>query len=124
MPLQIEEIPPVSKVPTATSDVAQTAQTSAQLVPRVEEGLLQNLVETDAQCGIQNYGRLPVAFVRGQGARLWDTGGKEYLDFLAGIAVVTLGHSHPRITDAIAAQANTLLHTSNMFYIEPQVKLA
>ena len=86
---------------------------------------LEELQEIDAQNAFQNYGaRLPVAFARGEGARLWDVEGREYLDFLGGIAVTTLGHAHPRITEAIAHQASQILHTGNYFYIEPQVKLA
>lgn len=86
---------------------------------------LAELQALDAAHAFQNYGtRLPYAFVRGQGARLWDDAGRQYLDFLGGIAVVVLGHSHPRVTEAIANQASQLLHTSNYFYIEPQVKLA
>jgi predicted acetylornithine/succinylornithine family transaminase len=124
MPVSIEEIPPKVKPATATSDVAQTPLTSAQTESLVDENKLHHLVETDARVGIQNYGRLPIAFVRGEGARLWDSAGKEYLDFLGGIAVVTLGHCHPKIIAAITKQASTLLHSSNIFYIEPQVKLA
>lgn len=124
MPVSIEEIPPRLKPATATSDVAQMPSTSSQNAAQVDENKLQHLIETDAHAGIQNYGRLPVAFVRGQGVRLWDTTDKEYLDFLSGIAVVPLGHCHPRITEAVARQASTLVHTSNIFYIEPQVKLA
>jgi predicted acetylornithine/succinylornithine family transaminase len=85
---------------------------------------LQNLIQEDEQCCIHNYGRLPFAFSRGKGAKLWDVNGEEYLDFLGGIAVVLLGHSHPKITEAITRQAQTLIHTSNVCYIEPQVKLA
>ena len=85
---------------------------------------LQQLIATDQEHGVGNYGRLPFAFVRGEGARLWDSDGKEYLDFLGGIAVVLLGHNHPKITEAITRQAQTLIHTANLFYIEPQVKLA
>lgn len=85
---------------------------------------LQQLMDTNARCGIQNYGRLPVAFVRGKGARIWDCAGKEYLDFLGGLAVVSLGHAHPKISAAIAKQADALIHTSNLFVIEPQVRLA
>ncbi len=119
---------------TATGDVAQTTQTSAQLEARLpaqagdaaqpDHTPLQSLVETDARCGIQNYGRLPIAFARGAGARLWDVAGREYLDFLGGIAVVTVGHAHPAVTQAVSAQAATLLHSANLYYIEPQVKLA
>jgi predicted acetylornithine/succinylornithine family transaminase len=86
---------------------------------------LAELQELDAQNAFQNYGtRLPVAFVRGEGARMWDVEGREYIDFLAGIAVTTLGHAHPRVTEAIAHQASQITHTGNYFYIEPQVKLA
>ncbi|HVF10132.1 MAG TPA: acetylornithine transaminase [Abditibacteriaceae bacterium] len=85
---------------------------------------IETLMASDAQCGIQTYGRLPVAFAQGAGARLWDVAGKEYLDFLGGLAVVLLGHCHPRVTDAVARQAATLVHSSNLYYIEPQVKLA
>ena len=116
------EMPP--KPATATSDVAQTSQTSAQTEHQVDEARLQALVEADAQVGIQNYGRLAVGFKRGRGARLWDHAGREYLDFLGGIAVVTVGHCHPTVTEAIARQAETLVHSSNIYYIEPQVELA
>lgn len=85
---------------------------------------LEKLIQTDEQCCIHNYGRLPITFSRGEGARLWDIDGKEYLDFLGGIAVVLLGHSHPKITEAVSRQAQTLIHTANVFYIEPQVQLA
>jgi acetylornithine/N-succinyldiaminopimelate aminotransferase len=110
--------------PKASSDIAQSAQTSAQIEHEVDEKKLHSLVESDAQVGVQNYGRLSVGFKRGQGARLWDHAGKEYLDFLGGIAVVTVGHCHPLVTEAIARQAQTLVHTSNIYYIEPQVELA
>ncbi|MCK8601301.1 aspartate aminotransferase family protein [Desulfoferrobacter suflitae] len=70
------------------------------------------------------YARLPVLFVRGQGCRLWDENGTEYLDFLAGIAVCNLGHSHPEIAQVLCDQAKQLIHVSNLFFTEPQVKLA
>lgn len=70
------------------------------------------------------YARLPVAFERGEGARLWDTVGNEYLDALAGIAVCGLGHAHPAITQAIREQAEHLLHTSNLYHIPLQEALA
>ena len=70
------------------------------------------------------YTRFPVAMVRGEGCRLWDADGKEYLDFLAGIAVCALGHCHPAITNAIRTQANELVHVSNLFYTKPQIELA
>ena len=70
------------------------------------------------------YARFPVAFVRGDGCRLWDDTGKEYLDFLAGIAVCSLGHCHPEVTRAISEAAGKLIHVSNLFYTYPQVELA
>lgn len=73
---------------------------------------------------VANYSRFPVAMVRSEGCRLWDADGKGYLDFLAGIAVCSLGHSHPRVTEAICRQASTLIHTSNLFYLTPQIELA
>lgn len=71
-----------------------------------------------------NYLRLPVAFVRGYGTRLWDTSGKEYLDFLAGIAVCGPGHCHPKLVAALQHQASMLWHTSNLFHNPLQAKLA
>lgn len=70
------------------------------------------------------YARFPVALVRGSGARVWDAEGKMYLDFAAGIAVDVLGHCHPKVVEAIRAQAETLLHVSNLYHIEPQIRLA
>ena len=73
---------------------------------------------------INTYGARKLAFVRGEGATLWDADGKEYLDFFAGIAVTNLGHCHPYVTEAVCEQARKLLHVSNLYYIEPQAKLA
>jgi predicted acetylornithine/succinylornithine family transaminase len=70
------------------------------------------------------YARQPVEFVRGEGTRLWDADGNEYLDFLTGIAVATLGHSHPRWVEAVSAQAGRLAHVGNLFYTEPSMRLA
>ena len=70
------------------------------------------------------YARQPVQFVRGEGARLWDAEGTEYLDFQTGLAVTSLGHSHPAVVAAIAAQAAQLLHVGNLFYTEPGMRLA
>jgi acetylornithine/N-succinyldiaminopimelate aminotransferase len=72
----------------------------------------------------QTVRRQPVVIVKGQGTRVWDADGKEYLDFVAGWAVDNLGHSHPVITQAIVEQAGTLLQTSNQFYTIPQIQLA
>lgn len=70
------------------------------------------------------YSRFPAALVRGEGCRLWDADGKEYWDFLSGIAVCSLGHCHPAVSEAICQQAKQLLHVSNLFYTEPQTELA
>jgi acetylornithine/N-succinyldiaminopimelate aminotransferase len=72
----------------------------------------------------QTYARYPIALVRGKGARVWDADGKEYLDFLAGIAVNSLGHCHPAIVRAIQQQSRKLLHVSNLYHIVPQSELA
>jgi acetylornithine/N-succinyldiaminopimelate aminotransferase len=73
---------------------------------------------------MQTYRRAPVEFVRGAGARLWDAEGNEYLDFLSGISVNSLGHCHPAVVEAVRGQAGKLLHVSNLFYSEPMVRLA
>jgi acetylornithine aminotransferase len=73
---------------------------------------------------MDTYARLPVAFVRGEGAWLWDTAGKRYLDALAGIAVCGVGHSHPRLVAALREQVGTLTHTSNLYGIPLQEQLA
>ena len=72
---------------------------------------------------MNSYARLPVSFVRGDGSKLWDADGKQYIDALGGIAVTFLGHCHPRVTEAITLQASKLLHTSNLFHIQEQAKL-
>jgi acetylornithine aminotransferase/acetylornithine/N-succinyldiaminopimelate aminotransferase len=70
------------------------------------------------------YRRFPVVLVRGEGTRVWDKDGKEYIDFVAGIAVCSLGHSHPKVIEAIAKQAGILTHVSNLYHIEPQITYA
>jgi acetylornithine/N-succinyldiaminopimelate aminotransferase len=70
------------------------------------------------------YARQPVQFVRGDGVRLWDDGGVEYLDFQTGLAVTSLGHSHPAVVAAIGRQAAQLVHVGNLFYSEPGMRLA
>ena len=77
-----------------------------------------------AEYVVPTYGRYDVVFVRGQGARVWDEEGKEYLDFGAGIAVSSLGHAHPRMIEALERQARRLIHTSNLYYTRPQGELA
>ena len=73
---------------------------------------------------MSNYGRMDVTFSHGRGAWLWDNEGRQYLDALCGIAVCGLGHAHPDVTAAIAAQATRLLHTSNLYRVERQEQLA
>ena len=70
------------------------------------------------------YNRKPVSFVKGEGVYLYDNKGKKYLDALCGLAVTSLGHSNPKITEAIKKQSQELIHTSNAFQIESQEKLA
>ena len=85
---------------------------------------MSSLVEREQKYVMGTFKRLPVTFVRGKGARVWDAEGKEYLDLVAGIAVNSLGHAHPAIAQAVADQSTTLVHTSNLYYSEPQVRLA
>ena len=73
---------------------------------------------------MRTYRRGEVEFVRGEGALLWDSEGKEYLDLLAGISVCSVGHCHPDVVEAVREQAGRLMHTSNLFYTEPMVRLA
>ena len=73
---------------------------------------------------MNTFKRSPLTLVRGEGARVWDDRGKEYLDFVGGWAVNVLGHSHPEIVNAVWEQARTLIHTSNQFYTMPQIRLA
>jgi acetylornithine/N-succinyldiaminopimelate aminotransferase len=73
---------------------------------------------------MRTYKRGAADFVRGEGARLWDADGKEYLDFLAGISVCSLGHGHPAVVAAVQEQAERLMHVSNLFYTEPMARLA
>jgi len=82
---------------------------------------LQSL-ERDAVMG--TYVRQPVEFVRGDGTKLWDDEGNEYLDFLTGISVVLLGHCHPSVVEPLREQAGRLMHVSNLFYTEPAIRLA
>jgi acetylornithine/N-succinyldiaminopimelate aminotransferase len=85
----------------------------------------KTLLEWSATYHTPNYGaRAPICLVRGDGVRVWDTDGREYLDFGAGIAVTSLGHCHPRVTGAIQEAAATLLHVSNLYHSAPQIHLA
>ena len=82
------------------------------------------LMKRESEAIIQTYTRQKVVLVRGSGAKVWDSGGNEYLDFVAGIAVNNVGHCHPAVVEAIKRQAETLIHTSNLYYTENQVLLA
>ena len=72
----------------------------------------------------KTYARFPIVLVRGKGSRVWDSSGKQYIDFVTGLAVNNLGHCHPRVVAAIRKQAGLLLHVSNLYHIEPQSRLA
>jgi predicted acetylornithine/succinylornithine family transaminase len=83
-----------------------------------------DIAALERQWVMQTYRRAPVEFVRGEGARLWDADGREYLDFLAGISVCSVGHCHPDVVAAVREQAGTLMHVSNLYLSEPMVTLA
>jgi acetylornithine/N-succinyldiaminopimelate aminotransferase len=83
-----------------------------------------DLKARESKAIIQTYARQDVLLVRGSGVRVWDSDGMEYLDFVAGIAVNNVGHCHPAVAEAIARQAERLIHTSNLYYTENQVLLA
>lgn len=82
------------------------------------------IIDKNSKYVMNSYGRIPVAFEKGEGTKIWDVEGNEYLDFVAGIAVTNLGHNNKKVVEAIKEQAEKLIHTSNMYYIEPQTKLA
>jgi predicted acetylornithine/succinylornithine family transaminase len=85
---------------------------------------LQELRELERDYAIPTYARAPVQFVRGSGCRLWDADGTEYLDFLAGISVLNVGHCHRRVVEAVRNQAGRLTHVTNLFYTEPALRLS
>ncbi len=84
----------------------------------------EELKDDAAKYLMQTYSRQPISIVRGRGAKVYDLEGREYLDFVGGIAVNVLGHGHPDLVQAIQRQAAQLIHTSNLYYTDPQVKLA
>jgi predicted acetylornithine/succinylornithine family transaminase len=84
----------------------------------------KEIIELSGRVLMNTYSRFPIALVRGKGTRVWDADGREYLDFLAGIAVCNLGHCHPAVSEAIALQARTLMHVSNYYHIPTQTELA
>ncbi|MEX0756622.1 MAG: aminotransferase class III-fold pyridoxal phosphate-dependent enzyme, partial [Acidimicrobiia bacterium] len=85
---------------------------------------MRGLIEREAAAVMQTYGRTPLVFASGEGSWLTDENGKQYLDFLTGLAVVSVGHANPRVAAAVAAQMATLVHVSNLFVTEPMVRLA
>ncbi|MDE3131670.1 MAG: aminotransferase class III-fold pyridoxal phosphate-dependent enzyme, partial [Acidobacteriota bacterium] len=85
---------------------------------------LAELQRLEREHVIGTYVRSPVQFVRGRGVSLWDDAGNEYLDFLAGISVLNVGHCHPRVVAAIQQQAGALAHVSNLYYSEPAMLLS
>jgi len=84
---------------------------------------LADLQRIESERIVGSYARAPVELVRGAGARMWDAEGNEYLDFLCGISVTSLGHCHPRVVAAVREQAGRLMHASNLFYSEPGMLL-
>jgi acetylornithine/N-succinyldiaminopimelate aminotransferase len=85
---------------------------------------LSELQALEHDAAMPTYVRQPVEFVRGEGTRLWDDEGDEYLDFLTGISVAQLGHCHPRVVEAVREQAGRLMHVGNLYYTEPALRLA
>ena len=91
---------------------------------RHEAVSLAELQTLEREALMHTYARNPVEFVRGEGTRLWDDEGHEYLDFLTGISVAQLGHCHPGVVEAVREQAGQLMHVGNLFYTEPGIRLA
>lgn len=84
----------------------------------------QEIIELSKAVLIPNYTRYPLALVRGEGCRVWDADGKEYLDMASGLGTSNLGHCHPRVAEAVSKQASRLIHVSNLYHIEEQARLA
>jgi len=82
------------------------------------------LIELESKVVAQTYSRYPVSFERGRGTRLWDKDGREYLDFFSGLAVMAVGHPHPKVVTAVKEQASKLMHDTNYYYLESQILLA
>ena len=82
------------------------------------------LIREGQQVLANTYARYPILLVRGEGVKVWDSNGREYLDFVGGLAVCNLGHCHPKVVQALEEQAKQLIHCSNLYYIGPQVELA
>ncbi|MCI0468435.1 MAG: acetylornithine transaminase, partial [Nitrospirae bacterium] len=85
---------------------------------------MKKIIDDSNHYLMHTYSRMPIVIRKGRGIKVWDINGKEYLDFVGGIAVNVLGHCHPRVVVAIQKQAQRLLHVSNLYHIEPQTMLA
>lgn len=85
---------------------------------------IKKLLEESSRYIMNTYNRAPIVLRKGRGVKVWGSDGKEYLDFVGGVAVNILGHCHPKVVVAIQKQAQRLLHVSNLYHIEPQIKLA
>jgi acetylornithine aminotransferase len=96
----------------------------AQSPPQIDSHVTPDAIAEFNQYVMSTYARFPIALERGEGCLVWDSNGKEYLDFVAGIATCTLGHAHPAMVKAVTEQIQTLHHASNLFYFAPQGQLA
>ncbi|MDI6892790.1 MAG: acetylornithine transaminase [Actinomycetota bacterium] len=85
---------------------------------------INTYIEKESRYHMHTYSRLPVVFVRGSGCRLWDVEGKEYLDFVSGLGMSSIGHCHPAVVKAVQSQIEELIHVSNLYYTRPQIELA
>lgn len=85
---------------------------------------MSDWIDRESKYLFQNYGRQPIVLERGQGSRVWDSDGNEYLDFVGGLAVTSLGHAHPAVVAAASAQSERLIHVSNLYYTTPMIELA
>lgn len=86
--------------------------------------MTKNWIQLEKKTIFQTYKRQPTLLVKGKGSLVWDVKGKKYLDFFSGLGVNNLGHCHPKIVRAISSQSNKLIHTSNLYYTQPQIQLA
>ena len=83
-----------------------------------------NIIKNSLRYLVNNYFRFPIVLVRGEGCKVWDVDGKEYIDFASGLGTTNLGHCHPKIIEAVKNQVETLIHISNFYHIVPQVEMA
>ncbi len=101
-----------------------TAAAPAEAKPQAPKTKTELVIERAKKVLLQNYKQQPIVIARGEGVHVWDLEGKKYLDLIGGIATCALGHCHPEVIAAAKAQLDTLWHTSNVFYTEPQIALA